>query len=113
MVRKWFLRTLPIHVYLLLDDLDAVPGHTDDALYVMRMILKGEFENDYVSAANVAVRQDGVVPMPTTAEDEFVHQQMIANQQGGFHGLRWDLEGLNDKGSAEKSQQYGDKEGFD
>ena len=37
---------------------------------------------------------------------------MIADEQCRFHGLRRNLEGLDDKGGAEESEQDGDEQRF-
>lgn len=44
--------------------------------------------------------------------NEFIHQNMIADLQGWLHGTRRNLEGLNDKGSDEKSEYQSNDDGF-
>ena len=38
---------------------------------------------------------------PTEAEASFIHQQVVADQQGVFHGAGWDAEGLHHEGDDE------------
>src|ERR1700746_1919576 len=76
------------------------------------MIVKGKLENDNVAAANGTVRKKFFVPRAAPFEDKFVHEKVIADQQRGFHGLRRNLEGLDDEGGAEEGEKKGDKQRF-
>ena len=53
-----FFERLAIDVHVLIDDADAVARQSDDAFYVVRMIIEGKFEHDDVAAANGAVRAE-------------------------------------------------------
>src|ERR1700731_3674489 len=66
----------------------------------------GIFENDNVAAFELTIRQNLLVPGTGSAENEFVYEQVIADQQGAFHGSRGDLESLNDKACAEQGPDY-------
>src|SRR5580693_1198063 len=66
-----------VDVNLLVDDANAIAGQTDHAFYVVRMVVKGKFENDDIATANGAVREDFLVPSAAPLENEFVDQQMI------------------------------------
>ena len=79
----------------------------------MRMILKRKFENNDVAAAYFAIRENMVVPMSAPAENKFVHEQVIADEQSRLHGLRRNLEGLNDKRGAEQRQDHRNQKRFD
>src|ERR1700682_1529310 len=70
---------LPIQVYLLVDDFEAVSWNADDALDVVRVVLKRKLENDDVAPVNFTVRQEMVVPMAAPSEDEFIHEKVVAN----------------------------------
>ena len=41
------------------------------------------------------------------AEVDLVHQQVVTYQQGFFHGLRWNLERLNNESNDEKNNHDG------
>src|SRR5580692_3287207 len=91
---------LPVDIYHLIENLDAVAGNSNHALDVMRVILKRKFKNNDVPAADFAIRKKMVVPMSAPAENKFIHEEVIADQKGGLHGLRRNLERLHDKRGA-------------
>ena len=76
------------------------------------MIVEGKFEDDHVAALNGAVGQEFFVPGAAAFEEKFVYEEVIADEQGWFHGLRGNLESLNDESGAEKSEKDGDEQGF-
>src|ERR1700735_1299056 len=82
-----------------------VSGQTDHALYVVRMIVKREFEDHNVAALNCPVREKLFVPSPVSFENKFVYEQMISDQESRLHGLRRNFESLHDEGGSEKSEQ--------
>jgi len=45
--------------------------------------------------------------------DELVYQQMIADQEVGFHGSGWNLEGLHHKSGREKGDDGCNDDGFE
>ena len=101
-----------INVDIAVDDANAVAGQTDDAFDVVRVIFERKFEDDDIAAADGAVRQKFFIPGAATAEDKFVHEYMIADQQGGFHGWRRNFEGLHHESGAEEREEHGDEEQF-
>ena len=99
-----------IHVNVLIHDLDAIAWQTDDPLHKMLVFLIREFENDDVAALKRAIRQKFLIPGPGAPKNELVDQQMVANEQGAFHGGGGNFEGLNDKRGAEQSQDHSNEE---
>ena len=102
-----------IDINLLVDDADAVAGQADDALHIVRMVIKGKFEDNHVATADRAIRKNFFIPRVAPFENEFIDEQMIANKQSWLHGLRGNLEGLDDEGGAEKREQHGDQKRFE
>ncbi len=80
-------QALAVTINLLVHDFDPIARHSDDALDVMRMVLEGEFEYDDVAPANGTIGQEFFVPGIPAAKDKFVYEQVVADQQSGFHGL--------------------------
>src|SRR5579859_1279663 len=65
------------------------------------------FENDDVASFQPAVRKHLLVPRSAAAEDEFVDEQMVADQQCPFHRGGGYFERLNDKAGSEQGQKDG------
>src|SRR5207253_6037817 len=61
-------------------------------------------KNNDVSATDFTVGKE-FAPCPTVAVMDFVHQQIVADQQGLFHGFRGNLESLGQKGDV-KERHY-------
>ena len=102
-----------VDVDLLIDDFEVVAGEADDALHEVRMILIRKFEDDDVAALETAVGKKLVVPLAAAAKDELVDEQVIADEQGAFHGLRRNFEGLNNETGAEEGEDDGDEQRFE
>src|SRR5712664_3158598 len=90
-----------------------VARESDHSLHKVLVILKRVFEDDDVAALQRAVGQNLFVPGAASTEDKFIDQQVIADQQGSFHGGRRNFERLDNKSGAEKREDYGDKQGLD
>src|SRR5271163_2490754 len=69
-------------------------------------------EHDNVAALERPVRKQLFIPRPAASEDEFVDEQMIADEQSPFHGGGRNLESLHDKTRSEKRQQHGHQQRF-
>src|SRR5208337_163096 len=104
---------LAVDVDLLIDNFQVIPGQTDDTFYEMRMVLVGIFENNDVAALQVAIGKKFFVPLAAPAENKFVDQQVIANEQGALHRRRGNLEGLDDEAGAEQRENDGNQERFE
>ena len=57
-----------------------------------------------VAVSNRPVRKHLFVPRATALENEFVHEQMIADKQSRLHRLRGNLEGLDDECGSEERE---------
>ena len=64
-------------------------------------------KDDDVAAAHIAVRQHVAPDMPAGRVDQFVHQDVVADQQGAHHGGAGNDEGLDQRGGAEQQQDDG------
>ena len=85
----------------------AVAGKSDDALDEVLRRVDRIAEDDDVATVNGSI---GKHELPGTggAEAGFIDQQVVADQQGVFHGAGWNAEGLDDKGDDE--QRDGERE---
>src|SRR5438105_4833341 len=61
-------------------------------------------KNNDVSATDFTIGKE-FAPCPTVAVMDFVHQQIVADQQGLFHGFRGNLESLGQEGDV-KERHY-------
>ena len=91
---------------------NAFARQADHALHVVRMIVEWKFEDDDVAAADIAIGQKFFVPRAGSLEDEFVHEDVVADQQRRFHRARRNFEGLHDEGGAEERQQHRHQQHF-
>ena len=104
LVIEWFV----VDQHLFTENLNLVPGKTDDALDKILIRIHGINENDHIAPFGVTDGNQGFVSKGNlNTIQEFVHQDMIAHQKGGFHGARRDLKGLHHKGSNKKRQKNG------
>ena len=101
----------PVDMQLFVDDLNRVPFHGRDAL-------------DEILVAVVRINEDNDIPLlrflerqqipggkgNLDPEKEFVHQNMVADLQGGFHGPGGNLKRLDNKGADQHRQRQGDKD---
>src|SRR2546423_5139671 len=102
-----------IDVHILIDELQMIPWQTDDALHEVLVVLKGILENNDVATLERAVRQQFFVPRTTATENEFIDQEMVADQKGSLHGSGGNLESLNNEAGAEESENHGDEQGLE
>src|SRR5882724_11618645 len=89
-----------------------IAGKANDAFHKMLMIRVRKFENDDVTALQLAIRKKFLVPGAGAAENKLIHQQMVADQQSLLHRWRRNLEGLYDKRSSKQGENYGDQKRF-
>ena len=80
------IQKLSIDENALIHKLEVVAGQADDALHVVGVILIGIFEDDDVAALQRAIRKNFFIPRAVPAENKFVHQQVVANQERALHG---------------------------
>src|SRR5580700_5074157 len=67
-------KPLAVNINLLINDADVVARQTDDAFYVVRMIVKRELEDDDIAMSNRPVRKQPFIPRATALEQKFVHE---------------------------------------
>src|SRR2546430_784268 len=101
---------LAVDIHGLVHDFHAVARQSDHTLHKMLMFLIGELENDDVAAFERPIREEFVVPSAGAPKNEFVDQQMIANQQSPFHGRGGNLEGLHNESGSEQGENHGNQE---
>src|SRR6266478_5286491 len=89
-----------------------IAGKANDAFHKMLMIRVRKFENDDVTALQLAIRKKFLVPGAGAAENKLIYQKMVADQQSLLHRWRRDLEGLHDKGSSKQGENHGDQKRF-
>src|SRR6185312_6743131 len=88
---------------------DAVAGNPDNSFHEMLAGMNRIMKYDNVPTLHFPVWQE-MPPETVASEMQFVHQQVIAGEQGILHGLRGNLERLHDKrhhenGNYHRSQQ--------
>ena len=76
---------VPIDIDAGVPQMYVVAGKSDDALDEVLRRVHGIAEDNDVSAVNGAVGENGL-PGTGGAEASFIHQKVVANQQGVFHG---------------------------
>ena len=96
-------RTVDPH--LLVDHAQSVPGHANHTLDEVLLRIHRVMEDNDIAARNLLVRHRAICgAAPAIAK--FIHQQVVADQQRVFHGLRWNLERLNDERNHEDRDDY-------
>ncbi len=80
----------------------------DGALHVILFDVHGVTEHDDVAAPDLAIRQHGLRCASGGRVDQLVHQNVIAHQQGVFHGCAGDHESLHQAGGGKQQQDDGD-----
>src|SRR5207237_7702321 len=73
--------------------------------------ITGIFENDDVSALDLALRKKGKAR--AGRKNKFIDEQMIADRDRILHRAGGNLDGLNDKGHAKQSHDYRDDRRFE
>src|SRR5271166_1990577 len=92
-----------VHVDVLIDETDVVAWNTNHSLYEMLLRIDRISKYDDVLVINPTIWQEPI-PSPGTGVMSFVHQQVIPYEQGIFHRLRRNLEGLHN----ERDHEHGD-----
>ena len=107
------IKGLAIDNYLLVDDLDPVSRNTDNPFYIIKFRVSGILEdNNIISGRFFDWYDDTAGEGISDAIDEFVDEDMIADQQGRDHGAGGYFEGLNHKCPDEEGKQQGNDNGF-
>ena len=108
----WLRELCAVHIDLLIYNADAVARNADYALYIVRMIVVRKFEDDDVAVTNRPVGKQLFVPGAVAFKYEFVHEEMVADQQSRLHGFRGNFESLNDECGAKQGEQNRDEQRF-
>jgi len=103
------IKGLAIDEELLVLHLDSVTRDSDDPFYeIFALVLRVNEDND-VPPPGGADRDQGCLEIrELNPVKEFVHQDMVAYQQGRLHGSGRDLEGLNHKRSDKQGEKNRD-----
>src|SRR5665213_77916 len=88
MIRVRLIQTNAVQVHLLVDQADAVAGHSDAALDEGLTDIDGIAEHDDIAALHVGVRQEIFAHRAVGGEGQLIHQQMVADEECVFHGTR-------------------------
>src|SRR5207302_8142503 len=94
-----------IHIYTAVDQPDSVAGNSHHTFHKMLSGIYGITENDNIPTPHPPVRHDRI-PEPSAAISQFVHQQVIANQQRVLHGLSGYLESLHHESDDKDSDHH-------
>jgi len=108
-----FVELLSVAVDFLVAHFEHVARDADDALDEVLGRVLGILEDDDVAGLGIGERQDDLVGEGDMgAVEEFVDEQMVADQQRVKHGARRDLEGLDHEGADDQGQDQGHGQGF-
>ena len=80
------IQRLPFDVNGLVANLQGLSGKADDSLDVENLGVPWVFEDDDISSLQGVVRGEGKADLETVPNGEFIDEQTITNQNGGFHG---------------------------
>ena len=104
-----FVERLAVDVDLLGSELERLAGEPDDALDEVAVRLVRVLEDDDVATPDVAHGQQLACNRAgRRAEDELVHQQVIADEQVVLHRAGRDLERLDDPRTHEQCEDHRD-----
>ncbi len=95
------------------DHFNFIPGHANQALDVSDFRTVGVFENNDITALRIAVRQQFGPETRLKTIDEFIDQQVIADQKIGFHRSRGDLERLDYESGCKQRNDGSDDYGLE
>ncbi|EKD40868.1 MAG: hypothetical protein ACD_74C00144G0002 [uncultured bacterium] len=106
-------KRLAIDIDQLVDALHRIPWNSDHPLDKILVRILGKFEDDHLPALRFTDRQpDATGQGVLDPISELVHQDMVADQQGGNHGTRGNLKGLHHKGADKQGKEQGDTDGL-
>src|SRR5579862_6905807 len=105
----WFSLSYAVHVQNAFAHMYTVTGYTRDPFDKVLAGVHGIMKNDDVAAFYRTIRHD-TVPNTSTTVAEFVHQQVIANQERVFHGFGRNLKCLHHKCNYENGDHHGCQE---
>src|SRR2546425_10162659 len=102
-----------VYINQLFANLNMISGQTDDSLHVIclewdvirALVIKGIvrvtgiFEDDYVPAPDLALRQKR--QLRTGTKYEFIYQQVITDRNRVLHRAGWNFDRLHDESHAE------------
>ena len=116
--RRWedvgLVKRLAIDIDPLAPNLYLISGQPDDPFDEVPTLIVGVLEHDDVLPAwGPGANDPGIQHRNANAINEFVHQDMIPNLQGGHHGARGDFERLHHEGSNKQGQDDGNGQGLE
>src|SRR5215471_9867008 len=82
--------------------LNRIAGQTYDPLYVINLGVAGKLEHDDVAAPDPPVRKNRKLYTVFRPEEEFIDQQVIADEYSILHRSGRHLHRLDDKGHSEQ-----------
>ncbi len=95
-----------VHEHLAATDLDPVTGRPDDPLDEISLLVLRVLEHDDVAPVRVPeARHAPVGERQLGAEEELVHEDVIADEQRVHHRTRRDREGLDHEGTDDEGQE--------
>ena len=98
---QWF----PVNIHFLVFDQDSVARKADDPFDKILIRIDGVLEDDHIFAVNIFNGDEHFsCKRISNAINKFINQDMIADEQGRYHGPRGDLKGLNDKSPDKQSK---------
>ena len=98
---------MAVDIDLPVDQPDPVAGNAHHALHKMLGGMNGITKNNHVSPLHLTVGHEEVPEETASTVAQFVHQQIVADQQRVFHGFRGNLERLHDEGDHKDGDDYG------
>ncbi len=93
---------------LFVGQVDAIAGDADGALDEGLADIHGIAEDDDVAAVDVAIGEQEARGGAGRRVGELIDQQVVADEEGVFHGAGGDDESLDQAGGAEQQQDDGD-----
>ena len=99
------IERLAVHPHPLAGHAHPIARQSDHAFDEMLGRIQWVAKNNDVSAADLAIGKQ-LAPSSAPAVMDFIHQQVVADQQSLLHGFRGDLEGLRQKGYVKERDDH-------
>ena len=109
MIGVRLVKRLAVEEERLVLQVEMVAGNAHGAFHEGLRDIHGVTEDDDVAALDLVVRQQVTRDRTGGRVGKLVHQQVIADQQGIFHGAGRDDESLHQGSGAEQEQDDGDR----
>jgi len=107
------LQGLAVDNYLFVDNFNPVAFYTDNPFDIIKFRVSGVLEdNNIISDRLLDWNKNAAGKGIPDAIDEFVYQDMIADQKARNHGAGWYFEGLNHKCPDKEGKQQGNDNGL-